>query len=69
MTVAEHIEAEQSLADRLADYAGEWVAVVEHAVEAHASTLEALLEQIQGQEQSDIEVFRVPEDPHVACFY
>lgn len=66
MTVAEQVNAEHRLSALLEQYAGEWVAVRQHAVVAHALDLEDLLEQIK-----DIEVdgfFQVAEDSS-ACFF
>jgi hypothetical protein len=68
MTVAERIQAEESLGKMLDAYAGEWVAVREHSVIAHAPTLDALLEQVEEQEEG-VEVFRVAEDRDTACFF
>jgi Family of unknown function (DUF5678) len=68
MTVAERIQAEEALGRALDAYAGEWVAVLEHSVIAHAPTLDELLEQIKGQEEK-VEVFRVSEDRGTACFF
>jgi hypothetical protein len=67
MTVAEQVQAERRLGDTLDQYPGEWVAVLNHEVIAHADTLEALLEQIEASEE--VEVFQIAEDPHVACFF
>ena len=68
MTVAEQVRAEEALGRVLSQYAGQWVAVVDHAVIQHADTLDGLLERIKGPEE-EAEVFRVPENPDVACFY
>lgn len=67
MTVAETIRAEEQLASKLETYAGEWVAVRDQAVVAHADELEQLLERIEGTEVEA--VFQVAEDPHSACFF
>jgi hypothetical protein len=68
MTVAEQVRAEEFLGQELFQYAGRWVAVVDHAVIQDADTLDELLERIEGQEEQ-AQVFRVPENPSVACFY
>ena len=67
MTVAERIQAEEGLRDALRQYAGEWVAVLDHALIAHAQTLESLLEQVAEQE-GQVEIFQVSEDDF-ACFF
>jgi Family of unknown function (DUF5678) len=68
MTVAEEIQAEEKLGEALNAYAGEWVAVADYVVVAHAATLEELLGQIEGREEEVEEVFQVSEG-NVACFY
>jgi hypothetical protein len=70
VTVAEltkELEAEQALGSELEKYAGQWVAVKDHTVVAHATTLQGLLEQVT--EDEDTVVLRVPEDPNTACFF
>jgi hypothetical protein len=67
MTVAEQVQAERRLGDTLDQYPGEWVAVRDYEVVAHAGTLEALLDQVEDSEA--VEVFQVAEDPHAACFF
>lgn len=69
MTVAEKIQAEHELADRLALYAGRWVAVASHKVEYSGDTLEALLEQIPPEEVDTTTVFQVPADGPSACYF
>jgi hypothetical protein len=59
--------AEATLAKELGQYAGEWVAVREHGVVAHARTLQELREQIGEQEVEG--VFKVPEGDPAACFF
>jgi hypothetical protein len=67
MTVAETIKGEEQLASQLENYAGEWVAVRDQTVIAHADELEQLLERIEGSEVEA--VFQVAQDPHSACFF
>ena len=67
MTVAEQIAAETELNDRLAEYAGRWVALRDHKIAAVADTLKDLHAQIQ--DSTEIEVVQVADDPDVACFY
>jgi hypothetical protein len=61
MTVAEHnrhIEAERRLAEALERYAGQWVAVRDHEVIAHAATAEKLDERL-AREAQPYRTFRV----------
>jgi hypothetical protein len=67
VTVAEQIAAETELNDRLAAYAGRWVALRDHKIVADAATLKELHAQIE--DSAEIEVVQVADDPHVACFY
>lgn len=60
------VQAETELARHLDEFAGEWVAVREHEVVAHAPTLSALLEQIDPEEVEG--VFQVAEQA-TACFF
>jgi len=68
MTVAEQVSAEEELARRLEAHAGRWVAVRDHQIVADDESLEGLLEQIE-EADPEVEVFRVAEDPHAACFF
>lgn len=67
VTVAEQIAAETELNDRLASYAGRWVALRDHQIVADAATLKELHGQIE--DSAEIEIVQVADDPHVACFY
>lgn len=69
MTVAEKIQAERGLADRLGAYAGQWVAVASHDVTYSSPTLEALLEQIPKESIETTTVFQVPQDGTSACYF
>jgi hypothetical protein len=54
MTVAElerHIKLERRLASMLEQYAGQWVAVRDHAVIAHAKTAKQLDDRLQGEDR------------------
>jgi hypothetical protein len=63
------IAAEEALAKKLENYAGEWVATRQHEVIAHASSLDELLEQISPEEASSAEgIFQVPE-AGAACYF
>ena len=68
MTLAEHVAAEKRFGDLLAEYADRWVAVRDHQVVVSADSLEELIEQIEEQDTSRIDVFHVAEDSS-ACFY
>jgi len=67
VTVAEQIAAETELNDRLAQYAGRWVAVRDRDIVADSDSLKGLHDQIE--DSSEVEVLQVADDPHVACFY
>jgi hypothetical protein len=62
--VHRHIQAERKLSEQLADFAGRWVAVRDHAVVAYAKTDSGLLKEIEGQRVD--RVFRVPSAPGAA---
>lgn len=66
--LARHVDTDDHVGVELMDYAGEWVAVRDHAVFQHAATLDQLFELIQGYER-EVEVLRVPEQPGAACFF
>jgi len=67
VTVAERIVAETELNDRLAAYAGRWVALRDHEIVADAGSLKDLHAEIE--DSTEIEVVQVADDPHLACFY
>ncbi|HEX4344167.1 MAG TPA: DUF5678 domain-containing protein [Solirubrobacteraceae bacterium] len=64
--MAEQVRAEEKLSEALEEFAGDWVAVREHAVVAHASGLEELLDEIKDTEVEAF--FQVAEDSS-ACFF
>jgi hypothetical protein len=68
MTVAEQAKAERDLGEILNDYAGQWVAVRDYDVIAHADSLEELLGQIEGEGEGTL-VLQVAKDKDVACFF
>lgn len=68
VTIKSEIASEHRLGETLSEYEGEWVAVRDYTVVAHADTLRELLEQIEGQEEVE-EVFHVPTASASACFY
>ena len=47
--LSRHVEAEKELSDELRKYAGQWVAIRDHAVVANAASPEELLAKIEGQ--------------------
>jgi hypothetical protein len=59
------IKAEMALAKALHDYAGEWVAVENHAVIDNASDLQTLVGRLNGQRETAV-VFRVEPDSPAA---
>lgn len=61
MSVAERVQHEQELRERLGLYAGQWVAVVDYAVVRHAETWDQLLERLDERQRERAQVFRVPE--------
>jgi len=66
----QQITAERGLSERLLKYAGEWVAVRNHDVVAHAASLELLMELVRGEgEEAEVEVFEVSRDPAAVCFF
>jgi hypothetical protein len=73
MTVAElhrAIEGERRLGRHLEEYPGQWVAVCDQKVVAHAETLGELLEQIESQGlQDQATVLQVPAEQAAACFF
>jgi hypothetical protein len=60
------VRAERELSQGLADFVGQWVAVREHQVVAHAETLAALLEQIDTSQVEGI--FQVAEQGTASFF-
>jgi hypothetical protein len=66
----QQIAAERELSTRLRDHAGEWVAVRDHDVVAHAQTLEELMERVRDtKEEGTVEVFEVSTEPESAYFF
>jgi Family of unknown function (DUF5678) len=63
----QQVQAEKELSKSLEDYAGEWVAVRDHKVVAHAVSVEALMEQVSGEA---VEIFEVSAgEGAVVCFF
>jgi hypothetical protein len=67
LAIEQQIKAEEALSEHLDAFAGQWVAVRAHEVVAHADTLNALLEEIRGEEVEG--VFQVPHERAAACFF
>jgi hypothetical protein len=66
----QQISAERDLSKRLLEYAGEWVAVRNHEVVAHAPSLEKLMELVSDtQGEATVEVFEVSPEPEAVCFF
>jgi hypothetical protein len=66
----QQIAAERELSTRLRDHAGEWVAVRNHEVVAHAQTLEELMERVRERKgEETVEVFEVSTEPESAYFF
>jgi hypothetical protein len=66
----QQIAAERTLGERLRQHAGEWVAVRNHQVVAHAPTLEELMETVRDTEQEEeVEVFAVSAEPESVYFF
>jgi len=66
MTVAEQVNAEQKLSESLEQFAGEWVAVRNHGVVAHARNVEDLLDAIK---ETEVEAFFQVAEDSSACFF
>jgi hypothetical protein len=66
----QQVKAERDLSKRLLKYAGEWVAVRNHEIVAHAPTLEELMELVRETQQEEaVEVFEVSSEPESVCFF
>jgi hypothetical protein len=61
------VQAEKRLAGTLDEYAGQWVAVRDHAVAGHADSLRGLLDRIDPK--SVDRIFEVPERGAECFFY
>lgn len=67
MTVQEQVKAEEALSSKLSEFVGEWVAVKEHKVAAHAKTLKALISKVDIDTVEG--VFRVPQEKNAVCLF
>jgi hypothetical protein len=66
----QQVAAERELSDRLGQHAGQWVAVRNHKIVAHAPTLDELTEKIRGTEDEEAaEVFEVSKDSAAVYFF
>jgi hypothetical protein len=62
-TLRRQVSAERELSEQLRQHAGEWVAVRNHEIVAHARTLEELMGKVRGTEgEEEVEVFEVSTD-------
>jgi Family of unknown function (DUF5678) len=66
-TITKALEAEELLAAKLSEYAGEWVAIRDHEVAEHAPTLRELLDSVEGTEVDRI--FEVSDEASTGCFF
>jgi len=64
--LAERVRAQKVLAERLQEFAGQWVAVMDDEVVSHADSLEDLLETV---DRDQVEVFEVAREQATACFF
>jgi hypothetical protein len=62
----ERVRAQKQLAGQLQDFAGQWVAVKDEEIVAHADSLADLLEIVDPDE---VEVFEVAKEQATACFF
>lgn len=62
----DRVRAQKQLAERLQEFAGQWVAVKNEEIVAHADSLEDLLETVDPDE---VEVFEVAKEQATACFF
>jgi hypothetical protein len=65
--IRQALAAEETLAETLSDFTGQWVAVRDHRVVNHAETLNALLERVEPELPSLERIFEVG-DPGGVCF-
>lgn len=61
------LRAEEVLAKELAEYAGRWVAILDRAIIASASSLEDLLDRVDPEGLDRI--LQVSREPVAACLY
>jgi Family of unknown function (DUF5678) len=69
LTVAERelkqaVKAERRLSKRLGEYAGEWIAIRDHKIVAHAKTISDLIDQVRDQLEDLDGIRRVPTTSH-----
>jgi hypothetical protein len=62
----QRVRAQKELAERLQDFGGQWVAVKDEEIVAHADSLADLLETVDPDE---VEVFEVAKEQATACFF
>lgn len=69
VTVAEQVHAEEELSRQLFQYAGKWVAVIDHDVVQDAATWDELLERLDERQRERAELFHVSEHPDALHLY
>lgn len=61
------LKQEEALAEELTKYTGEWVAIADTSVVAHAKTFDDLAETVELENVNRF--FQVAEESVVGCFY
>jgi hypothetical protein len=61
------LEAEKALGESFDDFAGQWVAIVNHAVVQHDATLNALLDRVDAEKVDRIQ--HVAAEKTAFCFF
>jgi Family of unknown function (DUF5678) len=62
----QRVRAQKELAEHLQNFAGQWVAVKDEEIVAHADSLADLLKTVDPDE---VEVFEVAKEQATACFF
>ena len=65
-TPEQRVQAEEDFGLQLMQYAGQWVAVLDHNIVATDEHLGPLVDRLNGQRDS-AEIFQVPKDHGSAC--
>ncbi len=69
MTVSEQVHAEEELNRKLSQYAGRWVAVIDHDVVQNAIAWDELVEQLTIHQREQAELFYVSDPPGALHLY
>jgi hypothetical protein len=67
--LADELVAERALSDTLSDYAGRWVAVIDHVVVKDAKTWDELIDRLDESQRERAETFHVSEHPGALHLY